>query len=560
MGQYRISFSGGGARFAALLAAAEGVEKCDRSHSLDFRIADLAGTSAGSIVACMLASEKPISEYRQLIAHRAESYIQRIAPFTSHSLKISTIKQFLAMVSVFRGKPLLNEEAFRDFLHDIFDIRDPGFSILSDLDIKGTRLLATDPINHDSYVASPSDRIVDAIVDSCALPFGFRTFNNRRDRIDGGLLENLPGSDIFERGAVDVPVIAFAFSSAAAAAPPKDFLSYGLNLLSCASRYSVRRTQRTMGSERICFLNTNIHWLDFDAALQFLKSREYHETKEQCVEFIKNFIATEEAALKSKSEPNINVRAAITSAWEYQRKIGRIYSAWHDSDSFEILKMSATLTLQSLLTTVANLEDEYSVEVILKPNKALKIFRIALAVGKDSPFEGLIEQSVRSESGEPIDHTTFPVQDVAGMGDLDKTARHLIFVFHEPVSPENGNIHIRIHSKRNSQLDGLRNSDGSDWVLHRSSQKELVPEIEIICLLPRNIGNVGLSHLGDHFEELRAEGREPKTVGVAELVRGNFFDASYLDSPNFRGYGWRASNVELGQAVGVLLSRTSARS
>jgi predicted acylesterase/phospholipase RssA len=60
-----VVFQGGGARFMALLAAAEALQELQTTN--DLRIASVSGTSAGSLAAAMVATNQPIDRFKSRI-------------------------------------------------------------------------------------------------------------------------------------------------------------------------------------------------------------------------------------------------------------------------------------------------------------------------------------------------------------------------------------------------------------------------------------------------------------------------------------------------------------
>ena len=59
----QLAFQGGGAKVVALLAAAEAIQDACRQNLIS--VSRVSGTSAGSIVACLLAGEINIGEVRR---------------------------------------------------------------------------------------------------------------------------------------------------------------------------------------------------------------------------------------------------------------------------------------------------------------------------------------------------------------------------------------------------------------------------------------------------------------------------------------------------------------
>src|SRR5258708_2197430 len=74
----QLAFQGGGAKICDLLAAAEVVEQLWNDGRLN--VTRVAGTSAGSIVACILGSDKSAASFKQLLEGNARDYLKKIVP------------------------------------------------------------------------------------------------------------------------------------------------------------------------------------------------------------------------------------------------------------------------------------------------------------------------------------------------------------------------------------------------------------------------------------------------------------------------------------------------
>lgn len=155
-----LALSGGGTKGIAHAGVLKFLEE------QNFTIDELAGTSAGAIIACMYASGKTPDEILD--------FFKSVYFF---SWKHFTLK---------RGG-MLNSIAFRSYFYDVF-----GETTIGDLKIK-TQITATDLVNGQLKIFDNNTRIVDAILASTAVP-GVVTPHVINGKIysDGGILNHFP--------------------------------------------------------------------------------------------------------------------------------------------------------------------------------------------------------------------------------------------------------------------------------------------------------------------------------------------------------------------------------
>jgi NTE family protein len=193
---------GGGAKLGTLVAVAEAIHR--KSSNLGFRISQVAGTSAGAIVASMLATGRDPALFREKLKSLATTRLRKIATKRT---------RFGTLWCAFNGYSIYNTEEYRAFLQELFTFPDKTYKKLADLD-GGCELFihACDIRQRDSIVYSrQSDKLlVDALFDSSALPYIFRTFKDKGAPLDGGLLNNFPSVSL-EKSDLSGDVLGFLF-------------------------------------------------------------------------------------------------------------------------------------------------------------------------------------------------------------------------------------------------------------------------------------------------------------------------------------------------------------
>jgi NTE family protein len=182
-------FQGGGAKLGALVAAAEAVD--GQRHDFGYTIKTVSGTSAGAIVACMLASGR-MGEFRERLRGIAERHVKTI---------VRKDPWFVWGWRLWLGKPLYDVDAYKAFLVELFTLSDKKFEYLRDLSEPCDVLIhAVDIKDRQPLLYSKSSngnvKIVDALLDSSALPYIFRTYRNERAIFDGSLINNFPSANL----------------------------------------------------------------------------------------------------------------------------------------------------------------------------------------------------------------------------------------------------------------------------------------------------------------------------------------------------------------------------
>ena len=112
----QVVFQGGGAKLPLLMAVAEGLQAyatgVEASAEVEARakkieITRVAGSSAGAIVAVMLASGKPIGTYKEAVKRLGKKYLDK-----------TKIHNFIGISQVVLGAPYFKELYLEDFFNE----------------------------------------------------------------------------------------------------------------------------------------------------------------------------------------------------------------------------------------------------------------------------------------------------------------------------------------------------------------------------------------------------------------------------------------------------------
>lgn len=263
----QVAFQGGGAKIFALIAAAEALQALEKEGLL--QVQRVAGTSAGSIIAALYAGDVPAESIRSEFAHFPYS---KLIPRFSPLRKRSWFKRTRAFFLVARQRPLAREKVLRDFLATLFQ----KYERLKAGDFKGLRLplfiVASDIQSRRQHVFQDSKQdLLTAILDSCALPFIFRTSRRgfQSSHVDGGFCANLPTECLLPDASQYGPVVAITLS-ANGISVPETALELGRALIETAIDNGTERSRTLPGVELVLLNPKDVGTFDFDKCLDLL--------------------------------------------------------------------------------------------------------------------------------------------------------------------------------------------------------------------------------------------------------------------------------------------------
>jgi predicted acylesterase/phospholipase RssA len=225
-----IAYQGGGARLIELMAAALACRRIEDARRI--KVIRSSGASAGAIAAAMYATHCDIEKVVRNIKGLKDEVESKFPP--------SRLRQVPAFLRLARGKPVYDERDVRVMLLKIFELGGVDASRpVRELVRDGSqlRILRSDiHIHATSNVTEMSEApLVEALVDSAAIPFIFRTPKTTEypELLDGGLFQNLPGRAAADDLTPNQIVLAFSFEKVIARnAGKKSLLDYGKLIVS----------------------------------------------------------------------------------------------------------------------------------------------------------------------------------------------------------------------------------------------------------------------------------------------------------------------------------------
>mgnify|MGYP001563193739 CR=1 FL=1 len=249
----QVVFQGGGAKVAALLAVGHVVQELAAGNRIE--LTRVAGTSAGAIVAALLASGADFDQVREDLMAVGDAGFRRMFPRRWFSTYVTRAA---------RGKPFYDMSHLRAILEkDDYGLKG---KTIGDFQAPDLQVTVADVTVGRKVVAGTAN-VVDTILDSCALPFVFRTAGALKDNphLDGGLCENLPADRLLAERVSHGEVIAVSFEEPTARPRPTNPLSFAACLLELAIDNAVRRAARDVGEQSVHRIKTKLTTFSFDS-------------------------------------------------------------------------------------------------------------------------------------------------------------------------------------------------------------------------------------------------------------------------------------------------------
>jgi predicted acylesterase/phospholipase RssA len=294
----QLAFQGGGAKFVAMLPVADAFVTAQKQGQV--KIKAVAGTSAGAICAALVACEADFSKVRSFLDNQGDQWISKLIPADVRPLaerekplawwEWFTQRRLLQKV-LWDGHPVLDAQALSEFLHALFK-ETAGTHAKKIEDCQSKLTIIASNIVASKAVVHQSGELVPALIDSCALPIIFRSFNSlsTTHHVDGGICDNLPVEGLLAD--VEAPVFAvYPVTPASESSPRNNVVTYILALLSASINHGVLRS-KSMISEPFRFeIETDLGLLEFRKALRILRDDNwYQRCREDALARIQNFL------------------------------------------------------------------------------------------------------------------------------------------------------------------------------------------------------------------------------------------------------------------------------
>ncbi|WP_299791657.1 patatin-like phospholipase family protein [uncultured Marivita sp.] len=353
---FRFAFQGGGANFITLLAAAKAVHDIMDDHKDTIRLDKLAGTSAGSIVASILAIKTDPELIRDHLADHGKSALEDIIvmPAKDDDWRIVKIGKWgVKILSMIGGHPFFEFEKLEEFINGLhnrdkirkdFKLSEVSVPlILTNSDLSEGGVVYWRSCEESNKHSRDQIYLARAVANSCAIPLIFKSFNGTLgiQFVDGGLVENFPLEKLTD-GFPANRVIGFSFekSSERNINTPKKYLG---SVLSAMINSNIDSSSRFIPADNIIKLPCRFETLDFDAALTDGLQDFYDSVRMATYSKLEDIISREKdqeysKKTQSKFSKTFNVKKSAASIFDkYRTKEPRIVLAEFEWTLFSLL-------------------------------------------------------------------------------------------------------------------------------------------------------------------------------------------------------------------------------
>lgn len=557
----QVAFQGGGAKLCALLAAAEAIQALkDR-----ITVTRVAGTSAGAIVACLLATDRPITDVRAKLLHNGRRYMAMVVPDQGW-----LIKAFLLAA----GKPLFRENSLRKVLGELFTFDGIQIATLGELTIP-TIVTAADILNGNKVtfgkLETPNEKLVDALAHSCALPFVFRIAAPGANIVDGAFVANLPADELVADEESLGKVLAISFKRNPVPTMPEGSFGYAKALLDTAMNHSMERARARIGGGAVHEIETDITTFDFKGALNKGLDKHYEDVRSSCNKWFEDQLrllamALQSAPKSAPSKPEITSSSGITfipppgadaDLRSVTKAIHEIYLREHHATPVSMERSALVVTLNSLhppSDSRSEMADDVRQVLVFRPSsdKPIGCLRLGLVSSGTSAAEGLYVYRIQDGSGRQLEATVVPVTLAPGLEkDPLWLSRHLLFFFHPPLG--SGSDVALPYTL--TVLDQMYNTlpqiaAGSERVELLSDRLENVEVADIILYVPQ-------SHAGLILADYRPDNGQSAISG--RYMTNQELSTYDIPPPGFVAMGWRGRTLKPGERLGVRVLPPASR-
>lgn len=545
----KIVIQGGGAKLVTLMAAASVIKELENEKEI--KITKIVGTSAGAIVACMLASNLPIEAYRERVQKAGNELIKNFS--------IKKWKKLALMIKLLAGGRVLKEEMLRLFFRKVFNGQTPGDNE-SELDLASLRMptiiIASNLTRSEKMAYSSTDelhmkrKVVDVLCDSCALPLVFRSFKDEPFIVDGGVCSNLAAEELL-RDSDEADVLGFTFPNDGVQ-EPTNIWKYAASLLWAAMSSGVQNNAERikLAGGEVCELPNDYGTLQFEEALNNgLKGETFKAIKER----IKPKL--EDALKRFYRQRAIRVSAAKLPGRviEAHKNVRVVYP-------YEVIRSSTVIVAKGLLPKAHpnfNYYDDVCQVIEYRPTgDHIIALRVGVSKGKAIPLASETACTVKEVNGNDIPATWFLVPEAGPEGP------YLALIYFSKLVPAaSGPIKVILYTQQENLLLSLKRT-GLDYLRSKAAKSSKTTREDFVVISDMSLV---LSDLKKDVSLLPAE----QTPTMLDQMRANWTQGRLMRGDEFTEYlnlvqvpdtchiyGWRTQDIEANHYCGVLLNAT----
>ena len=528
----QVALQGGGAKLVTLLAAAEILERFHDSGEIT--ITRVAGTSAGAIAACILASGKGVANARSSLLSKE---------MRETAAELSRFSKTLALFKALIGRPVISMSPISKWLDSFLQGGRPQQNLTIDkvCQMRPRRqmkllIVSSDLVNRGSRSAPASDSLVPAIEDSCGIPFLFRTWRREGYKsVDGGLCSNLPVDFLLDKVQEEGEVLAVSFAPQPTS-PHDGFLKFVAALIDTAISAGEDKARQALPLSNVLPIVTDLKTLEFERAMSDGLGELYERVKRDAEDWLKNYlniVAKRQLALQQDPWRDKSPSSAFV-----MEAMGRYFEQL-EAKRFIKYHSAKMLVIANSLGTAADIVTE-SIDVMRLELKfsacSDAIHMMSLSVTKlheDSSLNAAtLVCEIHDSSGVEVSATLIPMRRPTKPSD-----RQVCVCFSTPLPPNSGPYSLRYSIRGGNFMRELQlNHKDEIAYMPVRAQDRIVENLEIVLQVPVSF-RIQVSEAGNAANR--------RTLKAAEMP-----DASPW---GLKSYGVAAENVGHDQLWGMIV-------
>jgi predicted acylesterase/phospholipase RssA len=502
MRDFQICFQGGGARLADLLAVVEVLQEEEAAGRI--RVRRVAGTSAGAIAAAVLAfGGRSAKVVRAYLRSNGARLVRAVSGSDNGEINLASMS---SLWKIYQGSSVLKVGGFRASLYEVLNVAQQegiratshpaeqiqqkrlGLSIadIEWLSNKKLVIIAADLVSRETVEYPKSgDNLVEALIDSCAIPFAFRGHGElgAKPYVDGGLCTNLP-SDVLLSGVQEFgQILAVSFTPKKPPSTPEGLKDYISALIGTAVSGSVAGSiSRLPHDVEPLRIESRLSTLEFAKAFSGANEDQEIRTIRDAEQWIKDHL---------RRPPPPPPAAAILE--EVMANVYEWYRMLHSDEHQRKLKSAVIVTANCLKTKNPREADSDNVikEYRFAPlGKPMSMFY--MLVGRSLPAV-LPRIEVTSPGGGKVRHRVIPALDRHhGREGQSVDLRGYILLFDDPLYPLNEDqtaagdyYRARMIYSEWGGLTGLLTDRRADYIRFHSPHAGIHERVEIVVRYPK---------------------------------------------------------------------------
>jgi hypothetical protein len=385
--------------------------------------------------------------------------------------------------------------------------------------------------------------MLDAVVNSCAVPFLFRTYRDIEAYryVDGGLCDNLPVSLLDDRSSGHGPI--FAISPFEVDAPPpafgkvqepaaasKQLVGYLGALFSAPINHSVNRSRERVHGLNMVDFKTSLGTFDFEQMLQQMEgSQEYGEIYRSAEVKLLNFLRVASAVpaddlhlgYNTNLENLVDRLASVMDSLRTEREI--------------VLERAQTMVYANCLKASRHADADVELDIVRTEiefrvlSGSVRVLEVALSSGREEVFRNSSVWSLSEKfSGAQLEATLLPVPRSAKAGG----ALTYLILKNPIVGSDSCPTYIlRTAYLARAALGNLKEVGKVDFIADTNANPSAIGALELIAMIP-----------AQHHLPVRSW-IEPNSLSSVDISAAEINSGTELSAIGFTAVGMRVKNV-----------------